>query len=125
MEMNNCVAVVTGGASGLGEAVVRGMVAKGGKAAILDFDADRGEKLAADLGDDVIFCKTDVTDETSVQSAVQAATAFGGLHGSIQCAGVGWAEKLLGKSGPHGSRRGGSPANPSRSTCDRFTKAAG
>ena len=100
MDMNNCVAVVTGGASGLGEAVVRGMVAKGGKASILDFDADRGEKLAAELGDDVIFCKTDVTDESSVQAAMHKTTvAFGAIHVAVNCAGVGTPKKVIDRDG--------------------------
>ena len=100
MDVNNCVAVVTGGASGLGEAVVRGMVVKGGKASILDFDADRGEKLAAELGDDVIFCKTDVTDEPSVQAAMEKTTAaFGAIHVAVNCAGVANPKKVIDRDG--------------------------
>ncbi len=55
MEVKKSVAVVSGGASGLGEAMVRKMVEKGGKAAILDFDAEKGEALALELGDSVLF----------------------------------------------------------------------
>ncbi len=81
MDIKNNVAVISGGASGLGEAVVRDMVANGGKAAILDFDADNGEKLAAELGDAVIFCKTDVADGESVKTAIdQTMKAFGAIH---------------------------------------------
>ena len=100
MDMNNSVAVVTGGASGLGEAVVRGMKAKGGKASILDFDAGRGEKLAAELGDDVIFCKTDVTDEASVQAAMEKTmAAFSAIHVAINCAGVANPRKVIDRDG--------------------------
>lgn len=100
MDRKNCVAVVTGGASGLGEAVIKDMVEKGGKAAILDFDVDKGEKLAADLGDSVIFCKTDVTDETSVQAAMEStAKAFGGIHVAVNCAGVGTPKKVIDRDG--------------------------
>ena len=100
MEMKNCVAVVTGGASGLGEATVRQVIAKGGKAAILDFDADRGEKVAAELGRAAIFCKTDVTDEASVQAAMdKTVAAFGGIHVAVNCAGVGTPKKVIGRDG--------------------------
>ena len=100
MDRKNCVAVVTGGASGLGEAVIRDVVAKGGKASILDFDADRGEKIAAELGDAVIFCKTDVTDETSVQAAMDSTVAaFGGIYVAVNCAGVGTPKKVIGRDG--------------------------
>ena len=100
MEIKNCVAVVTGGASGLGEATVRTVIAKGGKAAILDFDADRGEKVAAELGPAAIFCKTDVTDEASVQAAVEkTVAALGGIHVAVNCAGVGTPRKVIGRDG--------------------------
>ena len=100
MEIKNCVAVVTGGASGLGEAVVRDIAAKGGKAAILDFDGDRGEKLASELGTAVIFCKTDVADEDSVQSAIDnTVAAFGGIHVAVNCAGVANPKKVLDNAG--------------------------
>lgn len=100
MEMNNCVAVVAGGASGLGEAVVRGMVAKGGQASILDFDAERGEKLAAELGDDAVFCKTDVTDEATLQAAMdKTMAAFGAIHVAVNCAGVAPPHKVIDKDG--------------------------
>ncbi len=100
MDRKNCVAVITGGASGLGEAVIRDMVAKGGRASILDFDADRGEKLAAELGDAVIFCKTDVTNETTVQAAVDnTLAAFGGIHVAVNCAGVANPKKVIDRDG--------------------------
>ena len=70
MEIKGCIAVVTGGASGLGEASVRTLINEGAKAAILDFDEERGTQLAAELGDSVVFYKTDITDENAVQNAV-------------------------------------------------------
>jgi 3-hydroxyacyl-CoA dehydrogenase/3-hydroxy-2-methylbutyryl-CoA dehydrogenase len=94
-------AVVTGGASGLGEACVRMIVAGGGKAAIFDLQQDRAEKLIAELGGNVIFCSTDVTNEESVQAAVAKTMAsFGGINAAINCAGVGDPAKLLSKKGP-------------------------
>ncbi|RJP85249.1 MAG: 3-hydroxyacyl-CoA dehydrogenase [Desulfobacteraceae bacterium] len=100
MNIQNCVAVVSGGASGLGEAVVRDMVAKGGKAAIFDFDAGNGEKLAAELGDAVIFCKTDVADGDSVKTAIdQTMAAFGAIHFAVNCAGVASPKKVIDKQG--------------------------
>jgi 3-hydroxyacyl-CoA dehydrogenase/3-hydroxy-2-methylbutyryl-CoA dehydrogenase len=100
MNIQNCVAVISGGASGLGEAVVRDMTAKGGRAAILDFDAGNGEKLAAELGDAVIFCKTDVADEVSVKTAIdQTMNAFGAIHFAVNCAGVASPKKVIDKKG--------------------------
>jgi 3-hydroxyacyl-CoA dehydrogenase / 3-hydroxy-2-methylbutyryl-CoA dehydrogenase len=94
-------AVVTGGASGLGEACVRMIVEGGGKAAIFDLQQDRTEKLIAELGSSVIFAATDVTSEESVQAAVaKALAAFGGINAAINCAGVGDPAKLLSKKGP-------------------------
>jgi len=100
MEIRDCYAAVTGGASGLGEACVRLLVAGGGKAAIWDFDADRGEKLSAKLGKNAIFVKADVTDEASIQEAVAKTLEFsGGLNVLINCAGVGDPCKVLSKKG--------------------------
>jgi len=100
MEFKNGVAVVTGGASGLGEAVVRDMADRGGKAAIFDFDAGKGEALAAELGTSVIFCKTDVADEASVKAAVaKTVNAFGAVHFAVNCAGVASPKKVIDKKG--------------------------
>jgi len=101
MKVKGCVAVVTGGASGLGEACVRSFVNDGGKAAILDFDEERGKKIAAELGDSVIFCKTDVTDEKNVQETInKTIDTFGAIHFAVNCAGVSPPMKVLGKNGP-------------------------
>lgn len=103
MQIKGSVAVVTGGASGLGEATVTRIVENGGKAAILDLQEDRGAALVEKLGsDNVLFIKTNVTSEDEVQSAVnQAVEKFGAIHACINCAGIGVAQKTVGKEGPH------------------------
>lgn len=101
MDVKGCKAIVTGGASGLGEACVRNLVGLGGKAAILDFDVTKGEKLAAELGSNVIYANTDVTNEESVQAAIKKTMdAFGAINVVINCAGVGDPGKVLSKKGP-------------------------
>ena len=100
MKLNNSVALVSGGASGLGEAVVRSIVKNGGQVAILDFDDDRGKALAAELGDAVISCKTDVADETSVAAAVaDSMNAFSAINTVVNCAGVGTPRKVIDRDG--------------------------
>ena len=102
MKIDNAVAVVTGGASGLGEATVRNFVAGGGRVAIFDLNEERGDKVAGELGDAASFHRADVTDEASIAAALDAAAA---AHGRIQicvnCAGIGVAMKTMGKDGPH------------------------
>jgi 3-hydroxyacyl-CoA dehydrogenase/3-hydroxy-2-methylbutyryl-CoA dehydrogenase len=101
VRVQDCVAMVTGGASGLGEACVRMLVSHGGKAAILDLQEDRVEKLVAELGSNVVFAKTDVTNEESVQAAVKKTlNACGKINVVMNCAGVGDPGKVLSKKGP-------------------------
>ena len=101
MDIKGSIAVVTGGASGLGEATVRSFVNDGAKVAIFDFDDKRGQSLADELGDAVIFCKTDVSDEQSVKDAInKTVETFGGIQIAVNCAGVGTAAKVLSKKGP-------------------------
>jgi 3-hydroxyacyl-CoA dehydrogenase/3-hydroxy-2-methylbutyryl-CoA dehydrogenase len=101
MRVSDCIAVVTGGASGLGEACVRELAGAGAKAAIFDLDEQRGEELAAELGGNVIFARADVTGDESVQEAIRKTmAAFGGLNVVINCAGIGVACKTLTKKGP-------------------------
>jgi 3-hydroxyacyl-CoA dehydrogenase/3-hydroxy-2-methylbutyryl-CoA dehydrogenase len=101
MEIKGSVAVVTGGASGLGEATVRNFVEGGAKVSILDLQQEKGQSLSAELGDDAIFCMTNVTDEQSVQNAIdKTMEAFGRVHIAVNCAGVGAPAKVLGKEGP-------------------------
>lgn len=101
MEVEGLTAVVTGGASGLGEGCVRGLVQQGGNVAILDMAEERGREIASQLGSAAIFCKTDVTDEKTVQAAMDMAMdSFGAIHVAVNCAGVGTPARILGKNGP-------------------------
>jgi len=101
MNIKNSIAVVTGGASGLGEACVRSLLSGGAKIAILDFAADRGEKIAVELGKDVIFAQTDVADDAGVQGAInKTMEAFGAINIVINCAGGAVPMKVLSKKGP-------------------------
>jgi NAD(P)-dependent dehydrogenase (short-subunit alcohol dehydrogenase family) len=102
MQIEDSSAIVAGGASGLGEATVRTLHAQGAVVTIADVNDDRGHALAAELGERAAFEHADVTRADEVQAAVAtAAQAPGGLRISIHCAGVGWAEKIAGKRGPH------------------------
>src|SRR5579884_1758531 len=92
MDIQNRVALVTGGASGLGAACVRLLTQSGAKAVIADLNAETGNALASELGSATAFVQTNVTDEASVQAAVDAALK--------NCAGIGIAERVLGKNGP-------------------------
>jgi NAD(P)-dependent dehydrogenase (short-subunit alcohol dehydrogenase family) len=95
-------ALVVGGASGLGEATARGLVEAGATVVIADLNAEKGEALADELGGRASFVEADVTDEGGVSAAVeQAASADGGLRVSVCCAGIGWAERVAHKGGPH------------------------
>jgi NAD(P)-dependent dehydrogenase (short-subunit alcohol dehydrogenase family) len=94
--------IVTGGASGLGEATVRMLAEGGARVVIADLQADRGEAIARELGPNTLFARTDVTIEDDGRAAVEAALAnFGGLQGLVGCAGIALAERTVGKSGPH------------------------
>jgi len=96
MQIENAVALVSGGASGLGEATARRLHEQGAAVTIADLNEEKGGALAEELGG--AFVKADVTNEEEVQAAVAAVE---GLRISVCCAGVGWAEKVAGKRGPH------------------------
>ena len=101
MKTRDCIAAITGGASGLGEACVRLLSGDGARVAILDLQAERGEKLASELGENVIFAQADVTGDESTGSALdRVVEAFGGINVLINCAGVGVAGRALTKKGP-------------------------
>jgi NAD(P)-dependent dehydrogenase (short-subunit alcohol dehydrogenase family) len=103
MRIEGTGALVVGGASGLGEATARALHERGGHVVVADLDATRGEALAAELGERARFVHADVTREEQVRAAVDAATqAPGGLRISVQCAGIGHAERLARSRGPHG-----------------------
>jgi NAD(P)-dependent dehydrogenase (short-subunit alcohol dehydrogenase family) len=93
-------ALVTGGASGLGEATVRALVAAGAKPVIVDRDAARGTALAKELS--CAYAQADITSATEVQAAIDVALALAPLRAVVGCAGVGWAQRTLSKEGvPH------------------------
>ncbi|MYN47350.1 SDR family NAD(P)-dependent oxidoreductase [Pseudoduganella sp. FT93W] len=99
MQIQDNVFIVTGGASGLGAATARMLVAQGGKVVLADVQAEAGQALAGELN--AVFVKCDVTSEADGQAVVAAATALGTLRGLINCAGVAPAMKTVGKDGPH------------------------
>jgi 3-hydroxyacyl-CoA dehydrogenase/3-hydroxy-2-methylbutyryl-CoA dehydrogenase len=102
MKIENRTALVTGGASGLGAATVKRIVAAGGNVIILDVQEENGQALASELGKTTHFIKCDVTSEEDVNNAIQKAKElFGGVHFCVNCAGTGWAERTVGKLGPH------------------------
>jgi len=96
MKLSGATFMVTGGGSGLGEATARAFVAAGANVCIVDMNADNGNKVATDLGSQAIFQKTNVTDEASVNAAVDATVArFGRIDGVINAAGVAAAVRVL------------------------------
>src|SRR5215470_11988887 len=102
MQIRDSVALVTGGASGLGEATVRLLADGGGRVIILDRPGSAGEQLAAELGERAAFSAADVTDEAQVQSAVaRTVERFGAMHVTVNCAGVGIAVRTISREGPH------------------------
>jgi NAD(P)-dependent dehydrogenase (short-subunit alcohol dehydrogenase family) len=102
MQIKDHTFLVTGGASGLGAATARLFAAGGASVVIADLQPDAGEALARELGASARFAATDVTSETDAQAAVDLAlSAFGHLHGLVNCAGVAPSEKVVGRDGPH------------------------
>jgi NAD(P)-dependent dehydrogenase (short-subunit alcohol dehydrogenase family) len=102
MDIKGFVALVSGGASGLGEATVRVLVEAGAKVVIADMNAEKGEALASELGENAAFMEANVMEAEPVQAAVDAAAdAPGGLRISVCCAGIGWAQRTASKQGPH------------------------
>ncbi|QYJ15012.1 putative oxidoreductase [Rubrobacter xylanophilus DSM 9941] len=102
MQLENRTFLVTGGGSGLGAATAR-LFAEGGASVVLaDVNEEAGKETASEIGERARFVRTDVTDEGSMQGAVDAAVeSFGGLHGLVNCAGIGPAKKVLGRKGVH------------------------
>jgi 3-hydroxyacyl-CoA dehydrogenase / 3-hydroxy-2-methylbutyryl-CoA dehydrogenase len=101
MNIKNAAAVVTGGASGLGEAALRAIIARGGRAAILDIADEKGARLVAELGDAVMYCRTDVTSEADVVKALEAAAGkFGAVNVVVNSAGIAPSARTVGKKGP-------------------------
>ncbi|MBP2239601.1 NAD(P)-dependent dehydrogenase (short-subunit alcohol dehydrogenase family) [Cytobacillus eiseniae] len=103
MNIKDCRAIITGGASGLGEATLRNIVKNGGKALILDVSEERAMKLKDELGENVFYKITDVTKEDEVKGAVDYGyEQLGSINTVVNCAGIGIAAKLLSRKGVHG-----------------------
>src|SRR5919202_4151025 len=99
MKNFDVAAVVTGGASGLGEATTRALADRGAAVTILDLQEERGKALAEELGGHTTFVRTDVTDEASVRAAIEEATGKDRpLRIAISCAGIGWAQRTVGRN---------------------------
>jgi NAD(P)-dependent dehydrogenase (short-subunit alcohol dehydrogenase family) len=99
MDIAGKVFVVTGGASGLGEGAARALAAKGARVVVADLQADKGEKVAGEIGGAFVRC--DVTQESDGKAVVAKAASLGKLMGLVNCAGVAIGMKTVGKDGPH------------------------
>ncbi len=101
MSFKNTLAVVSGGASGLGLGVVERIIFQGGKVAILDINEEQGNKITASFPEQIIFCKTDISSESDVDNAVDLAVkTFGSINLAVGCAGILGAGKIISKKGP-------------------------
>ena len=100
MDLNNTVALVTGGASGLGRATTQRLLAAGAQVVMVDLNAEVGQQVASELGDSAHFVSADVTNEEQVQAAVDTATGLGVLRVVVNCAGVATPGKLVSRKGP-------------------------
>jgi NAD(P)-dependent dehydrogenase (short-subunit alcohol dehydrogenase family) len=103
MNVKDCVAVVTGGSSGLGEAAITRIVKSGGKVVIVDLSEEKGTAVVERLGSDhVLFTKADVSNEEDIKAALQEAIGkFGKINTVINCAGIGQPKKVVGREGVH------------------------
>ena len=101
MDINGASAIVTGGASGIGAASARLLASKGAKVVIADLQADKGEALADEIGG--AFCKVDVTNTDDIMNAVEMAKSMGPLRVLVNSAGIGWAQRTVGKDGSYES----------------------
>ena len=101
MELSGTSAIVTGGASGLGAATSRLLSARGVRVVVADLQEDKGKELAREIGG--IFAQTDVTDVENVAAAVEAAMEMGPLKSLVNCAGISWAMRTIGRDGDFAS----------------------
>lgn len=102
MNIASSVFLVTGGGSGLGAATARALASRGARIVIADINQDQAAATCSAIGNAAHFVRTDVTSAADGTAAVDAAvTAFGALHGLVNCAGIGLAERVLGRDGPH------------------------
>ena len=97
MDITGSTAIVTGGASGIGAAVARALAAKGATVVVADLNAEKGEALAAEIGG--IFASVDVTRTEQVAAAVEAAAEIAPLRACVNSAGIGWAQRTIGRDG--------------------------
>ena len=103
LELNGAVALVTGGASGLGEASARALAAKGAKVVVMDLERqkERGEALASELGG--AFAACDVTKTDDIIAATELGKEMGAIKALVNCAGIGWATRTIGRDGQYSS----------------------
>jgi NAD(P)-dependent dehydrogenase (short-subunit alcohol dehydrogenase family) len=101
VDINGASAIVTGGASGIGAACARQLAVKGAKVVVADLNAEKGEALAQEIGG--AFVAVDVTDTTQIQAAVEKAVELGPLRALVNSAGIGWAQRTIGKDGEFAS----------------------
>jgi len=102
MEINEGVALVTGGASGLGEATVRRLSAAGARLVVVDRNAERGRAVAESLEAEAAFVEADVTDPAAVRAAIEVGQSMGPLRVVVNCAGIGWVQRTVARDGsPH------------------------
>jgi NAD(P)-dependent dehydrogenase (short-subunit alcohol dehydrogenase family) len=100
MDINGAAAIITGGASGIGEATARALAKRGGRCVVLDRNAEAGEALATEIGG--VFVAADVADAIQVEAAIAAAAELGPLRALVNAAGIGWAARTVDRSGqPH------------------------
>jgi NAD(P)-dependent dehydrogenase (short-subunit alcohol dehydrogenase family) len=101
MDISGASVIITGGASGLGEATARSLAARGAKVVLADLNEEKGTALAGELGG--AFAQTDVTNPDQVIAAIDAAKDLGPVRGLVNCAGIGWATRTVGKDGEYAS----------------------
>lgn len=101
VDINGASAIVTGGASGIGAASARQLAAKGAKVVVADLNAEKGEALAKEIGG--VFASVDVTSTEQIEAVVNAATELGPLRALVNSAGIGWAQRTIGKDGEFAS----------------------
>jgi len=99
MDVNGVSAIVTGGASGIGAATARLLASKGAKVVVADLQEDKGKALADEIGG--AFCKVDVTKTDDIINAVEMAKSMGPVRVLVNSAGIGWAQRTVGKGGSY------------------------
>src|SRR3954463_1263570 len=101
MDINGAGAIVTGGAAGIGAAVARQLAAQGAKVVVADLNSEKGEELAGEIGG--VFAPVDVTKTEQIKAAIEQAEELGPLRVLVNSAGIGWAQRTVGRDGSYGS----------------------